>query len=144
MSSCTIGQRVTGSTFCRCVYLCRLTTEMKQLNVEQSAMSASDEQMSADYLLLHTAFKAGEEQRRRRSSTTTPSDNHRRQSVPRIYVDHDGLDQPHRRTNSLKCATSSPAARRQSVAACRRAGSVKSTPPRSVRNVSNASPKVLT
>jgi len=112
---------------------------MKQLETELRTPS-EEEQMSTDYLLLHTAFKAGEEQRRRKSSAP---DTDRRQSVPRIYVDHDGLDAHHRRTHSLKCPSSSPVTQRQSTAACRRAGSVKSTPPRSVRNASNASPKVL-
>jgi len=122
--------------------------EMKQLDVElttttTTTTSSSEEQMSADYLLLHTAFKAGEEQRRRHSGQTASNsmmtESERRQSVPRIFVDHDGLDQHHRRTHSLKCPSSSPpATRRQSV---RRAGSVKSTPPRSARNASNASPK---
>jgi len=121
--------------------------EMKQLDMDQTTTSTSEDQMSADYLLLHTAFKAGEQQRRRQTSNTlTASDADRRQSVPRVCVDDDALDPAHRRTHSLKCpsSSSSPAARRQSAGTCRRAGSVKSTPPRSVRNVTNASPKVLT
>jgi len=111
---------------------------MKQVDVDQE-----EEQMSADYLLLHTAFKAGEQQRRRQTSLTVPGDSaDRRQSVPRIHVDDDGLDHHHHhhRSHSLKCSSSSsPAARRQS---CRRAGSVRSTPPRATRNNTNPSPKV--
>lgn len=105
---------------------------MKHLDVEQTT---SEDQMSADYLLLHTAFKAGEQQRRRQ----TANDADRRQSVPRILVDDDGLDQsqPHRRTHSLKCSSSSsPATRRQSTSTCHRAGSARSTPPRPARNAS--------
>lgn len=110
----------------------------QQLDVEDTT-TTSEEQMSADYLLLHTAFKAGKQQRRR---LQVPSDADRRQSVPRIHVDDDGLDQPHRRTHSLKCSSSSsPTTRRQSASTCRRAVSVKSTPPRSARSISNASPK---
>ena len=118
--------------------------DMKQVDSEQ--YTTCEQHMSADYLLLHTALKAGEQQRRRQSSatTSTTTDAQRRQSVPRIHVDYDDQDQPHRRTHSLKCSSSSPDARRQSLGTCRRAGSVKSTPPRSARNVSNASPKVLT
>jgi len=127
--------------------LYRLARAMKQLETDKrGTRSNSDEQMCADYLLLHTAFKAGEQQRRGRASNAA-SDADRRQSVPRIYVDDEGrasVDQPHRRSHSLKCSsTSSPASRRQSSATCRRAVSVKSTPPRSLRNASNASPKVL-
>jgi len=113
---------------------------MKQQLVVEETTTTSEEQMSADYLLLHTAFKAGEHQRRRLQA---PSSADRRQSVPRIHVDDDSVDQPHRRTHSLKCSSSSsPTTRRQSASTCRRAVSVKSTPPRSARSISNASPKV--
>ena len=116
---------------------------MKQVDADQTTSTmTSDEQVSADYLLLHTAHKAGEQQRRRQQSnalTVTTSDaDRRRPSVPRLQVEPD--DEPsqqlHRRTHSLKCPSSSPspAARRQSTV--RRAGSVKSTPPRSARNPS--------
>jgi len=118
---------------------------MKQVDERGEATTSDGQQMSTDYLLLHTAFKAGEQERRRR------------QSVPRIHVaNDDDLQQQqqqqqqqasphHRRTHSLKCSSSSssPAiTRRQSAGTCRRAGSVRSTPPRPARNASNASPNV--
>jgi len=105
---------------------------MKQVDVEQSSHDKQQGGMSADYLLLQTAFKAGEQQRREAAD--------RRQSVPRIQlVDDDGVPVSHRRSHSLKCpsssSTSSPGGTRRYT--CRRAGSVRSTPPRPARSSAN-------